>query len=44
VSAFGGYEKIRKAYNHAIRENYRFYSYGDAMFISFSPQQIDYAF
>ncbi len=44
VSAFGGYEKIRLAYDHAIRENYRFYSYGDAMFISLSPQPIDYDF
>ena len=34
VSAFAGYEKIRSAYNHAIRKKYRFYSYGDAMFIN----------
>ena len=34
VSAFGGYEKIRKAYEYAIRKKYRFYSYGDSMFIS----------
>jgi S-adenosylmethionine:tRNA ribosyltransferase-isomerase len=33
VSAFGGYENIRKAYQHAINEGYRFYSYGDAMLI-----------
>lgn len=33
VSAFGGYKNIRKAYQHAINENYRFYSYGDAMLI-----------
>jgi S-adenosylmethionine:tRNA ribosyltransferase-isomerase len=33
VSAFGGYENIRRAYAHAIAERYRFYSYGDAMLI-----------
>ena len=33
VSAFGGYEKIREAYQYAIRKKYRFYSYGDSMFI-----------
>ncbi|GGA81060.1 S-adenosylmethionine:tRNA ribosyltransferase-isomerase [Brucella endophytica] len=30
VSAFSGLETMRAAYEHAIRENYRFYSYGDA--------------
>jgi S-adenosylmethionine:tRNA ribosyltransferase-isomerase len=33
VSAFAGREFIREAYEEAIREKYRFYSYGDAMFI-----------
>ncbi len=33
VSALAGKENIMKAYNHAIEEKYRFYSYGDAMFI-----------
>ena len=33
VSAFAGYETIRAAYAHAIRERYRFYSYGDAMLL-----------
>jgi S-adenosylmethionine:tRNA ribosyltransferase-isomerase len=33
VSAFGGYELIKKAYRWAIEEEYRFYSYGDAMLI-----------
>ncbi|AJC49151.1 tRNA preQ1(34) S-adenosylmethionine ribosyltransferase-isomerase QueA [Allofrancisella guangzhouensis] len=33
VSAFAGKENVIKAYNHAIDKKYRFYSYGDAMFI-----------
>jgi len=33
VSAFAGREKILEAYNLAIKEGYRFYSFGDAMFI-----------
>ncbi|HSI23511.1 MAG TPA: tRNA preQ1(34) S-adenosylmethionine ribosyltransferase-isomerase QueA [Methylophilaceae bacterium] len=33
VSAFGGMEHIRKAYQHAVQERYRFFSYGDAMLI-----------
>jgi S-adenosylmethionine:tRNA ribosyltransferase-isomerase len=34
VSAFAGREKILSAYELAIKEGYRFYSFGDAMFIS----------
>lgn len=34
VYAFGGVSRIRAAYQHAIDREYRFYSYGDAMFIS----------
>ena len=34
VSAFAGYEPIMAAYQHAIDESYRFFSYGDAMFLS----------
>lgn len=34
VSAFAGYEPIMCAYQHAIDESYRFFSYGDAMFLS----------
>jgi len=33
VSAFAGYEHIMNAYNHAINQSYRFFSYGDAMFL-----------
>ena len=33
VSAFGGTEHIRRAYAFAIKERYRFFSYGDAMLI-----------
>ena len=33
VSAFAGREKILEAYEEAIKERYRFYSYGDAMLI-----------
>ena len=33
VYAFGGTELIREAYHYAIREKYRFYSYGDVMLI-----------
>ncbi len=33
VSAFAGRELIMEAYRHAVEERYRFYSYGDCMFI-----------
>ena len=33
VSAFAGSEFIKEAYNEAIKEKYKFYSYGDAMLI-----------
>jgi S-adenosylmethionine:tRNA ribosyltransferase-isomerase len=34
VSAFAGYDEIRKAYAHAIASEYRFFSYGDAMLLT----------
>lgn len=33
VCAFGGHKKIMEAYRVAVRDRYRFYSYGDAMLI-----------
>ena len=34
VSAFAGKERVLSAYRHAVREKYRFFSYGDAMFLT----------
>ncbi len=34
ISAFAGYENVMSAYQHAIEQRYRFFSYGDAMFLS----------
>ena len=33
VASFAGKERILDAYRHAVREKYRFFSYGDAMFL-----------
>jgi S-adenosylmethionine:tRNA ribosyltransferase-isomerase len=33
VCAFSGYDAVMSAYQHAIRQKYRFFSYGDAMFL-----------
>ena len=34
VAAFSGKRRIMRAYQHAVREKYRFFSYGDAMFLT----------
>lgn len=34
ISAFAGYDHVVHAYQHAIEQAYRFFSYGDAMFLS----------
>lgn len=33
ISAFAGYDKVMNAYNKAVEDKYRFFSFGDAMFI-----------
>lgn len=40
VSAFAGRERILHAYEEAIRRGYRFYSYGDAMFITSQRSEV----
>ncbi len=34
VAAFAGYERTMRAYRHAVKQGYRFFSYGDAMFLN----------
>jgi S-adenosylmethionine:tRNA ribosyltransferase-isomerase len=34
VSAFAGRERVLAAYRHAVLEKYRFFSYGDCMFLA----------
>jgi S-adenosylmethionine:tRNA ribosyltransferase-isomerase len=33
VCAFGGTDRVLEAYRHAVAAGYRFFSYGDAMFL-----------
>tara|TARA_A100001015_G_scaffold232945_1_gene263919 strand:+ start:5157 stop:5270 length:114 start_codon:yes stop_codon:yes gene_type:complete len=33
VAAFSGFELLKKAYSEAIKEKYKFFTYGDAMLI-----------
>jgi S-adenosylmethionine:tRNA ribosyltransferase-isomerase len=40
VSAFSGLDVMKRAYAHAIAENYRFYSYGDACLL-FRPTKTE---
>jgi S-adenosylmethionine:tRNA ribosyltransferase-isomerase len=37
VSAFSGYARIMDAYREAVEQRYRFFSYGDAMFLTRNP-------
>ena len=39
VSAFAGTDLVRRAYAHAVAQQYRFFSYGDAMFIANCKEQ-----
>ncbi|MGE5625106.1 MAG: tRNA preQ1(34) S-adenosylmethionine ribosyltransferase-isomerase QueA [Bacillota bacterium] len=37
VAAFAGRERVLAAYKHAVEQKYRFFSYGDAMFMTIAP-------
>jgi S-adenosylmethionine:tRNA ribosyltransferase-isomerase len=38
VCAFAGYDEVMAAYHHAVEQKYRFFSYGDAMFLTRKQQ------
>lgn len=38
VCSFAGYDKVMNAYRHAVENDYRFFSYGDAMFLTRAAQ------
>jgi S-adenosylmethionine:tRNA ribosyltransferase-isomerase len=41
VSAFAGRERVLDAYRHAVGQRYRFFSYGDAMFVEPAAEALE---
>ena len=41
VCAFAGYKNTLHAYEHAVSEQYKFFSYGDCMFITKRTENMD---